>query len=130
MSLRTERAAELIRREIAPILERDYVFKNMVITVQAVDLDPDLKSGRVWVSILGGKDYDHTEVIEKLRANRAHIQKALYKRVVMKSSPQLFFKLDKSIARGVRILNAIDSLPPPAEDLAPEGEGADAEEES
>lgn len=116
MSLRTERAAELIRRELAPILERDYVFRGMVITIQAVDLDPDLKSGRVWVSILGGKDYDHQEVIEKLRANRAHIQKALYKRVIMKSSPQLFFKLDSSVERGVRILNAIDSLPPPASD--------------
>ncbi|MBL9115715.1 MAG: ribosome-binding factor A [Verrucomicrobiaceae bacterium] len=120
MSLRTERAAELIRRELAPILERDYVFKGMVLTIQAVDLDPDLKSGRVWVSILGGKDYDHQEVIEKLRANRAHIQKALYKRVVMKSSPQLFFKLDSSVARGVRILNAIDSLPPPAPDQTSE----------
>jgi ribosome-binding factor A len=39
----------------------------------------------------------------------------------MKSSPQIFFRLDQSVDRGVRILNAIDNLPPPADPL-PEGE--------
>jgi ribosome-binding factor A len=39
----------------------------------------------------------------------------------MKNSPQIFFRLDQSIERGVRILNAIDNLPPPAAPLA-EGE--------
>jgi ribosome-binding factor A len=112
----------LIRRELAPILERDYTFPGKLVTIQAVDLDPDLKSGRVWVSILGGKDYEHTDIIEKLRASRGHIQKSLYKRVVMKSSPQLFFKLDNSVERGVRVLNAIDNLPPPAPEEPENGE--------
>jgi ribosome-binding factor A len=101
---------------LAPILERDYAFKGVIVTIQSVELDPDFKSGRVWVSVLGGREANHPEIIEKLRANRGHIQKALYKRVVLKSSPQLWFKLDKSIAKGVRILNAIDNLPPPSED--------------
>ncbi len=116
MSLRTQRAAELIRRELATILERDYTFRGKLLTVQAVELDPDFKSGRVWISILGGKDYDHVEIIEKLNAARGSIQRDLYKRVTLRNSPQLFIKLDRSVERGVRILNAIDNLPPPAPD--------------
>ena len=121
MSLRTTRAAELIRRELATLLERDYTFHGKLVTVQAVELDPDFRSGRVWVSILGGKPHEDDAILEKLRAARGQIQNALYKRVTLKQSPQLFFKLDKSIERGVRILNAIDSLPPPS----PENEAAD-----
>jgi ribosome-binding factor A len=119
MSLRTQRAAELIRRELATILERDYTFSGKLLTVQAVELDPDFKSGRVWISILGGKDYDHDEIIARVQAARGTIQKALYKRVILRNSPQLFFKLDRSVERGVRILNAIDNLPPPAPEVEP-----------
>ncbi len=120
--MRTQRASELIRRELAVILEREWSFKGKIVTVQSVEIDPDFKSGRVWVSILGGKDYEHDEIIEKLRAGHGQIQRSLYKRVTLRSSPQLFFKLDKSVERGVRILNAIDNLPPPAPDNDPEPE--------
>ena len=116
MSLRTQRASELIRRELASILEKDWTFSGKILTIQAVDLDPDLRSGRVWISILGGKGHDHENIIEKLQAAHGAIQRSLYKRVILRNSPQLFFKLDKSVERGVRILNAIDNLPPPAPD--------------
>lgn len=116
MSLRTQRASELIRRELATILERDYTFSGKLLTVQAVELDPDFKSGRVWISILGGKDYEQEDIIAKIQAARGSIQRSLYKRVTLRNSPQLFFKLDRSVERGVRILNAIDNLPPPAPD--------------
>lgn len=119
MSLRTQRAAELIRRELANILERDYTFSGKLLTIQAVELDPDFKSGRVWISILGGKEYEYDDIIAKVQASRGSIQKALYKRVILRNSPQLFFKLDRSVERGVRILNAIDNLPPPAPDNEP-----------
>jgi ribosome-binding factor A len=119
LSLRTQRAAELIRRELATILERSWQFPGKLLTVQAVELDPDLKSGRVWISILGGKEAEHDAIVEKLQTQRGQIQRPLYKRVTLRTSPQLFFKLDKSVERGVRILNAIDNLPPPAKDPEP-----------
>ena len=67
-------------------------------------------------------------VIEKLKANRGYIQRDLYKRVKLRSSPLLSFRLDRSAERGVRILNAIDNLPPEAPQSEPPPEGFYPEE--
>lgn len=97
------------------ILERDHSFEGSLLTVHDVQLPPDMKQCFVWVGVLG-REHEKEKVIEKLNARRGAIQRALYKRVILKNSPQLFFRTDDSIERGVRVLNIIDSLPPPAED--------------
>ena len=54
-----------------------------------------------------------------LHAKRVQLQGALSKRVVLKFTPQLHFKLDAAAERGDRILHILDDLgipePPPAE---------------
>jgi ribosome-binding factor A len=120
MSHRVQRVAEFVKRELGHILEKDYSFKGCIVTIHEVRPTPDLKQCFVYVGVLG-PDQQRPEVMEKLNRERSFIQKALHKRMTMKNSPQLFFRLDSSIERGVRILNAIDNLPPPADPL-PEGE--------
>ena len=112
MTHRLQRVQELIRRELATVLERNYTFNGLLLTIHEVTVTPDLKSCRVWVGALGGKLHQQEAAIEKLRLNRGNIQKELFKRVKLKSSPQLFFRLDRSVERGVRIVQAIDNLPP------------------
>ena len=112
MTHRVQRVQELIRRELATVLERNYTFDGLLLTLHEVTITPDLKSCRVWVGVLGGKNHQQEAAIEKLRLNRGSIQHELFKRVKLKNSPQLFFRLDRSIERGVRIVQAIDNLPP------------------
>ncbi|MDB6073693.1 MAG: ribosome-binding factor [Verrucomicrobiaceae bacterium] len=112
MTHRLQRVQELIRRELATVLERNYTFDGLLLTLHEVTITPDLRSCRVWVGVLGGKTWQQEAAIEKLRTNRGMIQNELFKRVKLKHSPQLFFRLDKSIERGVRIVQAIDNLPP------------------
>lgn len=112
MTHRLQRVQELIRRELATVLERNYTFDGLLLTLHEVTITPDLKSCRVWVGVLGGKTYQQEAAVEKLRLHRGAIQNELFKRVKLKHSPQLFFRLDKSIERGVRIVQAIDNLPP------------------
>lgn len=118
MSHRIERVGELIRRELSRILEKGYGFAGSLLTVHDVNPTPDLKQCFIYIGIIG-PEHNQEEIIEKLNKQRAFIQKDLYKRVVMKNSPQLFFRLDKSVERGVRILHALDNLPPPADPLPP-----------
>jgi ribosome-binding factor A len=57
---------------------------------------------------------------------RRIIQRDLYKRVVLKNSPSLTFIADDSVERGVRVLNLIENLPPPAADADGETKSDDA----
>ncbi len=123
MTHRTKRVGELMRRELSTLLEKGYSFGGKLITIHAVDVAPDMHNATVYVGVMGGHDGSHADVIEKLKSNRGYIQRDLYKRVILRSSPQLSFRLDKSAERGVRILNAIDNLPPEAPQAEPAPEG-------
>lgn len=115
MTHRIERVQELIRRELGPILDRNFRFPGCIATIHEVSLTPDLKQCFVYVGILGKTD--HPELIVK-RLNDAHgvIQRDLYKRVTLKNSPSLIFKHDTSVERGVRIVSLIEDLPEPLPD--------------
>ena len=112
-----------MRREISTIVERNYSFDGCLVTIHSAEPTPDLRQCFVYVGVIG-KPHQQKAAIDKLIKERAFIQRDLYKRVKLRNSPQLFFRLDKSVERGVPLLNLIDSLPPPAPENVekPEGE--------
>ncbi len=128
MSLRTQKVSELIRRELSMIIEKDYRSENCLVTIHDVNATPDMKQCFVYVGVVG-KSYQQDAAIERLTKARGAIQRDLYKRVKLRSSPQLFFRLDKSVERGVPLLNIIDNLPPPLPDLEPEAENEAGKDE-
>ncbi|MBV6500294.1 MAG: Ribosome-binding factor A [Prosthecobacter sp.] len=115
MSQRLDRVNELMKRELSTVLERGYRFEGVVLTVHEVVTAPDLRQASVWVGILG-RVHDEAALIEKLNKEKGSIQRELYKRVKLKHSPQLLFRLDKSIERAVSLINTLDNLPPPLPD--------------
>lgn len=121
MTHRLTRVKELIRRELSMILEKDYEFGGRLVTIHDVDLTSDLKQCFVFLGVLGKEGGDEM-VLKKLNAYRPQIQRSLYKRVILRNSPQLLFRVDHSIERGVRVLNLIESLPEPLPDEEQETE--------
>lgn len=103
------------------ILEKDYRSENCLVTIHDVDVTPDMRQCFVFVGVIG-KPYQQDAAIERLTKARGAIQRDLYKRVKLRCSPHLFFRLDKTVERGVPLLNIIDNLPPPLPDLPPEDE--------
>ena len=110
MSQRILRVRELLKREIGSLISQDYGF-NALVTVNDVDVTPDLRNGHVFIGVIGS-DQEKVNVVNTLNKERGMIQKKISKRVVMKFTPKLHFKSDESIERGVRTLNIIDSLDP------------------
>ena len=108
MSQRILRVRELLKREIGTLISQDYSFNGLV-TVNDVDVTPDLRNGHVFIGVIGS-DQEKTKVVSTLNKERGMIQKKISKRVVMKFTPKLHFKSDESIERGVRTLNVIDEL--------------------
>lgn len=115
MTHRVQRVQELIRREIGTIIERNFKFSGSLATVHEVSLTPDLKQCFIYVGVIGKGDSPEA-VIKKLTDGRGLIQRELYKRVILKNSPQIIFKFDDSVERGVRVLSLIENLPEVAPD--------------
>src|SRR5205809_2890282 len=111
MKHRQLRVNELVKRELSAIISREINFEGVLVSVNAVDVTPDMKSAHVFVSTLGSTT--GANVIDKLEAHRAALQAELSRHVVLKYTPHLVFHLDDSIERGSRvleILNEIDKL--------------------
>lgn len=131
MTHRVQRVQELIRRELGPILDKNFHFPGCIATIHGVSLTPDLKQCFVYVGILG-KAEEPAAIVKRLNDGRSLIQRELYKRVKLKNSPTVYFKHDDSVERGVRMVNLIESLPEPLPDepaLEEVQEDFEAEEE-
>ncbi len=119
MSRRTDKVNELLRREIGAVLVRDFEFPNTIVTLIEVEVTEDLKEAKVWIGVVGRMS--PAQVLDKLNARRGMIQSIVSKRVVMRNTPRLTFRLDDSAQRGVDLVNLLDdiekNLPkaPPAE---------------
>jgi len=109
MKHRLERVCEVLKRELGIILLREIDFAPVLVTIRSVDVTPDLKQAHVFVSVLGSPGQQRS-ALEKLETNRAHLQAEIAKRVTLKHTPHLYFKLDESIERGSRILNIMNEL--------------------
>jgi len=108
MKHRKLRVNELLKRELSGIIAREINFEGALVSVNAVDVAPDLKSAHVFVSTFGTEN--GTRVIAKLEVHRPALQAELSRHVVLKYTPHLIFHLDESIQRGARVLEILDDL--------------------
>ena len=118
MKHRLERVNELIKRELGELVGRQCRFTAKLVTIQQVDITPDLKHAHVFVSVIGTVE-EQRQALATLHAARVELQRTLSKRVVLKFTPHLHFKLDIAAERGDRILHILDELKLPAESPAP-----------
>ena len=109
MKHRIERVCEVLKRELGRTILRELTFSTPLVTISGVDITPDLKQAHVYVSALGN-DAQRQNVLTVLEQNRSMLQAQVSKRVVLKHTPHLNFKLDDSIERGSRVINILDDL--------------------
>ncbi len=116
MKHRLERVNEVLKRELSDLIQREFTFEAKLVTVQQVDVTPDLKHAHVYISMLGSEEQKRAAMAQ-MHEKRRHLQGEVSKRVTLKFTPQLHFALDDSVERGTRILNILDDLhlPPPEE---------------
>jgi ribosome-binding factor A len=120
MKHRLERVNELIKRELGELITREVSFEAALVTVQHVDITPDLKQAHVFVSVIGS-EAEAKAAMSALHASRAVLQHLLSKRIILKYTPHLHFKLDESIERGTRVIKILEQIEiPPDEPESPE----------
>ena len=122
-SQRTLRVGELIRHALTEILTRDHmrspVLERASLTVTGVDVTPDLRQATVFVMPLGGGEAE--EVIAELSRHAGAIRGELGRRITLKFTPSLTFRIDPSFDEADRI-EALLRQPRVARDLEADDE--------
>ena len=103
------RVGEMIKQALGMLFIRDeaklFNLSTKEITVTEVRMSPDLKTAKIFVMPLGGKN--SKEIIEKLKEFSFVIRKVLSKKIVMKFLPKLYFVKDDSFDYAEKIENLI-----------------------
>ena len=109
MSTRTLRVNELIQRELSNLLRRKYNAEAASITITAVEVTPDVREGKIFVSVTGD-DEQAADRMKWLRKHNKELRFALGEIIVLKHMPVFTFELDTVTDRGNRILGILDEI--------------------
>jgi ribosome-binding factor A len=77
------------------------------VTVTAVETSPDLRTAKVFVSVLGSEE-EREATFEGLRSSHGVLQSRIAVETRMKRTPTLTFHYDDTIEKGVRISELLE----------------------
>ena len=78
-------------------------------SVVAVEVAPDLKSCKAWISVLGDEEArDNT--LQGLKSAEGFIKRQLAKIINLRNTPEITFVMDQSIEYGVNMSRKIDEV--------------------
>ena len=100
-SQRQLRVGELIRRALSDILMQGTIhdpdLNRISVTVSEVTASPDLKIATAYVCPLGGQGGD--DLISLLAKHKSEIRKLISKKLTLKYTPDLRFRIDETFDR-------------------------------
>jgi ribosome-binding factor A len=107
---RQERVAEAIRKEVSIILHEELKDPRLgFVTITRVELTPDLRSAKVFFSVLG-KEEDYKKTTEALDSAGGFIRKLVAERINLRLAPEIMFRQDRSSEYSVRIQELLDEI--------------------
>ena len=106
---RMRRINEVLREAIGTAIASDLEDPRIgFVTVTAVDTSPDLRSARVYVSVLGD-DEEKESTLAALRSSHGILQAAIVRGARMKYTPKLTFHYDEGPERAERLGRLLES---------------------
>jgi ribosome-binding factor A len=106
---RMRRINEVLREVVGAAISSDLSDPRIgFVTVTSVETSPDLRTARVYVSVLGDED-EREATLAALRSSHGVLQGAIARGARMKYTPKLTFHYDEGPERGVRLGKLLDS---------------------
>ncbi len=107
---RTRRVAELIRRALAGIIRDRLPDRGLgLLSITATEITRDLSRATVFITILGEEE-DQERATEILNEESRALRYELSRTLNLRHTPEIEFRYDFSIERGVRLSRLIDDL--------------------
>lgn len=113
-SIKNIRINSEVHKELSQIIS--YEVKdpriNPFTSVTDVYVAPDLKTCKVYISVMGEQE-EKDKTMEGLNNAKGMIRSLLAKRLNMRNTPELTFKLDESLDYGLKMSKLIDEVNAP-----------------
>jgi ribosome-binding factor A len=109
---RMRRINEVLREVVGAAISSDLSDPRIgFVTVTSVETSPDLRTAKVYVSVLGNEE-EREETLAGLGSSHGVLQTRIAAETRMKRTPTLSFHYDDTIAQGVRISRLLEEDPP------------------
>lgn len=100
---RTGRVGEQIKKELSVLIQSELKDPRIgFVTVTGVDVTSDLSQAKVYLSVFGDEEKKN-ESLKALEKATGFLRTEVGKRIRLRHTPELIFKIDESIAYGSRI---------------------------
>ncbi len=96
-------------------------------SVVAVEVAPDLKSCKAWISVLGDEEAKQA-TLQGLKSAEGFIKRQIAKTINLRNTPDITFVMDQSIEYGVNMSKRIDEVMAQDEEKAKGREEESSEE--
>ena len=125
-SIKNTRINMEVQRELSEIIRteiKDPRVSSAMTSIVAVEVTPDLKYCKAYISVLGDMDAAK-ETLEGLKNAVGYIRRALAGSLNLRNTPEITFILDQSIEYGVAMSKLIDSVNRETREETADGDGA------
>lgn len=107
---RCERVSGLIQEEVSKIVHEEIKDPRIgFVTVTKVDLSPDLRYTRIFVSIYGDEDVIKKSM-EGLKKATPFIRREIGARIKLRYTPEICFKYDETVQKAAHIFNLLNKV--------------------
>ena len=109
---RIEKVSSLLKREITLIMQNDLendLIRDHFVNISKIDLSGDLQHCKIYITSRA-EELVRKEIIESLNIAKSFIRHNLGKRIEMRRVPEIIFKDDIVIDKGLSVLKLLDEL--------------------
>lgn len=109
-SVKNTRINQEVMKELSVLIRtelKDPRINPLMTSIVACEVAPDLKTAKVYVSVLGDAQAQ-ADTVKGLKSAAPFLRSKLAKTLNLRNTPQLFFTVDQSIEYGVRMSKLID----------------------
>ena len=110
-SIKNTRINGEVQKELSTIIRNEVKDPRIhpMTSVMAVEVAPDLKTCKAFISVLGNKEAKDA-TIQVLNKAEGYIRRQLAKNLNLRNTPEIRFILDESIEYGVNMSKLIDDV--------------------
>ncbi len=109
---RIEKVSSLLKKEITLIMQNDLendLIRDHFVNISKIDLSGDLQHCKIYITSRAEK-LVRKEIVESLNIAKTFIRHNLGKRIEMRRVPEIIFKDDIVIDKGLSVLKLLDEL--------------------